>query len=171
MAKNMLTPDQNGLGLGPVIVGGGKRFTFGGANEGFRCRFVALIEGGKGVAIMTNSDRGGTLISEVLYTVAREYGLEGIKPTERVVAKIDASAYEAVVGRYDYTVGGFGIIPIEYKDGRLWMDVRGQGRVELLPESDTVFFGRYDGTRLTFVRENGKIVAYKVGNLRAPKIN
>lgn len=167
MARAMLTPDDNDWGLGPGITGGGERFGHGGANAGFRCQFVAFIEGGKGAVIMTNSDNGGDLASEVLFTIAIEYGWSGFEVTEKVVADLDPRAYEALVGRYD--MGGMSI-PIEYENGRLWADVPGQGKFELLPESETEFFTRDGGPGITFVREGGKVVAFEVAGRRAEKV-
>jgi hypothetical protein len=164
----MLTADENDWGLGPGIADDGKRFGHGGANEGFRCQLQAFIEGGKGAAIMTNSDRGGELASEVLFTIAMEYGWPGFEPTVKTVAELDEAAYEAVAGRYE--VPGFGVIPVEYVDGRLWADVPGEGRLELLPESETQFFTRDGGSRVRFVREGGGIVAFEAGGMRGEKI-
>lgn len=168
MAQAMLTADENDWGLGPDIMGGGESFGHGGANEGFRCQFVAFIEDGKGAVIMTNSDNGGELASEVLLTIAMEYGWSGFEQTEKVVADLDPAAYEAVVGSYE--IPGFGVIPIEYVDGRLWADVPGQGKIELLPESETDFFTRDGGPGITFVRDGSKVVAFEAGGTRAEKI-
>lgn len=168
MATQMLTPDDNDWGLGPAIQGDGARFGHGGSNEGYRCTFTAFIEGGKGVAIMTNSDSGGGLMSEVVLTVFQEYGWPGVEPTVRDVADIEPAAYEAIAGRYSFPE--FGVITISYVDGRLWADVPGQATVELLPESETEFFTRDDQTEVKFIREDGRIVAFEVQGIRGEKI-
>ncbi|MBL8209596.1 MAG: beta-lactamase family protein [Bryobacterales bacterium] len=67
-ARLMLTPDQNGRGLGPVIEGTGPtlKFSHGGANAGYRCHFELEVESGNGIVIMTNGDQGGAIIKAVL---------------------------------------------------------------------------------------------------------
>jgi len=42
--------------------------------------------------------------------------------------------------------------------------------LELLPESDTVFFVRDTGANVTFVRENGRVVALIYTGTRAEKL-
>lgn len=75
MAHQMLTPDANGRGLGPVMEGEGPSLSFGhgGASEGFRCQLVAYVRRGQGAVIMTNSDKGRVLIEEVLRAIAAAY--------------------------------------------------------------------------------------------------
>lgn len=167
-ARQMLTPGLNNWGLGPALTGEGDRFGHGGANEGFRCTMTAFIEGGAGVVIMTNSDNGDGLIRRLLYTIAREYGWPGLEPPVREVATLDAADLEAVTGRYSFP--GLGIVTIELVDGRVWADAPGQGRVELLPESETRFFIREDGSYVSFPRDGGRVVALVYGGTRAEKL-
>jgi hypothetical protein len=60
-------------------------------------------------------------------------------------------------------------VTLEVVDGQLWADVPGQGLQELLPESDSVFFSRADGSDVTFIRENGQVVAFSVEGMRAER--
>src|SRR5262249_19532085 len=55
-----------GLGLSLTETGGHKAFSHGGANEGFRCMMTGYLEGGSGAVVMTNGDRGSSLIDEIL---------------------------------------------------------------------------------------------------------
>jgi CubicO group peptidase (beta-lactamase class C family) len=166
-ARAMLAPDENDWGLGPSIMEGGERFGHGGANEGFRCQLVAFIDGGRGAVIMTNSDSGGDLASEVLFNIGIVYGWSGFEVTEKVVADLNPQAYEAVVGLYDMQGTR---IPLEYENGSLWAYIPGQDKVELLPESETEFFTRDGGPGITFVLEDGAVVAFEVQGTRADKI-
>ena len=45
LAREMLTPDEDGWGLGPGISEDGERFRHGGSNQGFRSTFAAYIDG------------------------------------------------------------------------------------------------------------------------------
>ena len=121
-----------------------------------------------GVAVMTNSDAGGRLMREIIITVFAEYGWPGIAPEERTVADLDAALYPRYAGRYDFPE--LGVITIEYVDGRLMADVPGEGRVELLPESETVFFDRDEGTEVTFTMAGDRVTGFVVEGQRAEKI-
>ncbi len=96
-ARRMITP----VGVGPFAVGfsigkqgEGWYFQHGGANWGFRGTLVAHVSKGYGVAILTNSDSGGRLMSEVLRRVQRAYGWDvfaepvprGYRPAREVEA-------------------------------------------------------------------------------------
>ena len=77
MAIQMLTPQIDDRGLGPVLGNdGGDRFYFmhPGANDGFKAVIVAYPRRGQGVVIMTNSDNGDALWREILNAVSVEYG-------------------------------------------------------------------------------------------------
>jgi CubicO group peptidase (beta-lactamase class C family) len=74
LAKLMLTPvlvDGYGLGLGLVEVGGEAYFGHTGSNAGFRCRMLAHGRAGVGVVVMTNSDDGAQLASDIVELIAR----------------------------------------------------------------------------------------------------
>ena len=83
LAREMLTPDADDWGLGPAISEDGERFRHGGSNQGFRCTFAAYIDGDDGVFVMTNSDSGSELASEIAITVAHAYGWSGPAREER----------------------------------------------------------------------------------------
>ena len=103
----MLTPGKNKWGLG-VETGGGaghRYFTHGGANEGFQCDLVAY-NSGDGAVIMTNSDSGGQLATEILRTIAHEYGWPDFQPAENTVSKVvDPKILARYVGAYRMVSG------------------------------------------------------------------
>lgn len=81
VAQRLLEP-QPGLNTGSGAMGLGfflnqpgaaLRFGHGGANEGFRCDLIYYPETGQGVAVMTNSDTGGALLTEIERAVAAAY--------------------------------------------------------------------------------------------------
>ncbi len=77
-AKTMLTPVDAAAGyaLGEVVGrrGGHPYFTHSGGNEGFQCDSFAFLDGsGQGVVVMTNSDSGGLIATEMLRALAEAY--------------------------------------------------------------------------------------------------
>jgi CubicO group peptidase (beta-lactamase class C family) len=75
-AREMVSP----VGVGPFSVGltiekegEGWYFSHGGSNWGFRCDFVAHVRNGYGVAVMSNGDAGGPVITEIESRVAAAY--------------------------------------------------------------------------------------------------
>lgn len=168
MARQMLTPVIGGYGLGPAVAPSRVSFSHGGANEGFRCVVVVFFDG-RGAAIMTNSDRGSEVAREILGTLAAAYGWPEFAPVTKTVAAVDPASYAALAGTYRVEGRGLEAV-VSVENGRLYVDGTGLARMELLPESDLVFFAREDGTPFTFVRQNGAIVALTAMGLRAEKV-
>ena len=72
--ESMLTSQHGGYGLGVALSKQGARgFSHGGANAGYRCFMIVLLDSGNGVVIMTNGDRGDRLYGEILQAVLRVY--------------------------------------------------------------------------------------------------
>jgi CubicO group peptidase (beta-lactamase class C family) len=82
MARQMLSPNEHGRGLGPAIEGEASslRFGHGGASEGYRCQLVGFVERGQGAVVMTNSDNGTLLIEEILRAIAAAYQWPSLRP-------------------------------------------------------------------------------------------
>lgn len=82
LAQEMLRRQVENWGLGVGIQGEGVATSFGhaGANEGFRAVWVGYRDEASGVVVMTNSDAGVPVGSDILRSVAREYGFQGLGP-------------------------------------------------------------------------------------------
>jgi CubicO group peptidase (beta-lactamase class C family) len=79
--KEMVTPVGVGdfaVGFSVTKDGQGWYFGHGGSNWGFRCDLVAHRLKGYGVAIMTNADSGGIVISELRARVAAAYNWDSL---------------------------------------------------------------------------------------------
>ena len=161
MLKSRL--DDYGLGVGVTGVGPAAQFSHGGSNVGFRCQFVAYKDRASGVVVMTNSDRGGAILMEIIRAVAREYGWPGIAPIERTLGTADPAMYKDFAGRYELpTRSPPVILTIEADGGKLF---RGTGpmRSELLPEAAATFFAMDSDMRIEFVRgASGKVTEARV---------
>jgi CubicO group peptidase (beta-lactamase class C family) len=166
-ARAMLTAGMGRYGLGPGIGEDGKWFGHGGSNEGFRCQLVVFLDG-RGAAVMTNGDRGGELIPQILATLALQYDWPDFRPEERTVAEVDAALLDALVG--SYRVERLDLdATIERRDGRLYIAFPGFTS-EILPESDSVFFARENGGRFRVIRDGGTVVALEHQGERAVRV-
>ncbi len=71
------------------------------------------------------------------------------------VAEVDTSVYEDYRGKYQL-MPGF-ILTVWPEDGKLMTQATGQSSIEIMPESETVFFNTMIGAKITFVREDGGV--------------
>jgi CubicO group peptidase (beta-lactamase class C family) len=162
----MLEPQLGeGYGLGLGLPVDGAFFGHGGSNEGFRCNLMAEMDGRSGIAIMTNSDRGGALGREFLITVAREEGWEAFKPQVKTVVDLPQARLEGLVGRYS-TEGPPGAVEIYLEDSDIWARSEWDGQSSrFYAESETHLFDADDGMRIEVVWDGKAATALKAGGL------
>jgi len=108
MTREMLTPQLNDHGIGPGTGGTGDSITFGhgGANEGFRCNLYAFTNLGQGLVIMTNGDRGGELMTEILRSFSAVYNWDSYKPAFKTIVSLDDEEMNRFSGQYQLTIQG-----------------------------------------------------------------
>ena len=154
MAEQMLTRQIENDGLGLFLDGAGKtlRFSHGGANEGFQCLLVAYAHTGQGAAIMTNSDRGAALMTEIMFAIAHEYGWADYLPRERTEVKVDPSIFRGYVGRYQLAPNF--ILTVTEEGDQLVTQASGQPKVSIFPESPRDFFVKEFDAQVTFVPDS-----------------
>ena len=154
MAEQMLTRQIENDGLGLFLDGAGKtlRFSHGGGNEGFQCMLVAYARTGQGAVIMTNSDMGGALNTEILFAIAHEYGWADYQPTERTQVKVDPGIFRGYVGRYQLAPNF--ILTVTQEGDHLVTQATGQSKVEIFPESDRDYFLKVVDAQITFVPDS-----------------
>jgi CubicO group peptidase (beta-lactamase class C family) len=140
-ARAMLTPVIDQQGLGPQVGGKTPRkfFTHGGANEGYRCLLVAY-EDGEGAIVMTNSDNGGDLMSEVMRTIAQVYQWPDFAPAVRTLSEVKPESLDRFIGAYELNDGSPYVV---HKEGdHLVGHIMGNPPRTLYPSSDHEFFAR-----------------------------
>ena len=160
LVADMLTPRASGsygLGLGISGEGPALRFGHGGANEGFRCEFVAFTHGGQGAVVMTNSDNGSRLIGEILRAIAAEYGWPGYLPPERDVVTVDPRVYDDYVGVYRMA-DGTEITAVRDLDA-LYGRAGSEPQSRMWPTSDSTFIVADQGFDVRFERDTTRHVA------------
>jgi CubicO group peptidase (beta-lactamase class C family) len=137
--REVLTPQRGGpVGLGPFIEGSGPslRFLYSGTGEGYQCELVAYASRGQGAVVMTNSDNGHMLVTEILGAVAAVYGWPDFL-VEKTVVDVAPALLERYVGEYDL---GLLKITVSIEDNRLFAETEWYGKHELYPESEREFF-------------------------------
>jgi CubicO group peptidase (beta-lactamase class C family) len=152
MAREMLTTGKGNWGIG-IGTGGSPAhpyFTHGGANDGFQCNLIAYNDG-DGAVIMTNSDNGGQLASEVLRTIARDYKWPDFAPRE-IQKKKDLTISSDTLARY---AGTYGMAPGAYMtitvaDGQLISQMSRQNKIPLFAQSETIFFATLVDAQIEF---------------------
>ena len=145
MAKQMLTEQKNGYGLGPGVAGSGAtlRFSHGGRDEGFDAFLVAYAESGDGLAIMINANDNARAVSRIINFIARKYDWPGYpQPQPENVAAVDAAphALDAVAGRYEFQNNN--MLTLIADNGRIFTDVSGLPDEEFAPTADQRFVSR-----------------------------
>ncbi len=148
-AREMLTPVKGKYGLGFALDGTGPAasFSHGGVNAGFQADFV-MHRGGQGLAIMTDSDSGGPLITELLNGIAAVYGWTDFVPRQKKLFSMNPAAYARFVGTYE-VAPRFSIKVMRRADG---LYASGDRRIlhHLYPESATTFFALDQDVEITF---------------------
>jgi CubicO group peptidase (beta-lactamase class C family) len=101
ITQRMFTPGRESWGLGPIVGKDSEHpyFLFSGGNAGFISVFVAY-ENGDGVAVLTNGEKGGTLGSEVVRTVAQAYGWPNFQPARHHSVALPPSSLDGLAGVY-----------------------------------------------------------------------
>lgn len=152
LAIEMLTPQRGGpVGLGLFLRGSGGAIRFGhsGANEGFRSEFVAFVHRGQGAIVMTNSDTGGGLLSEIINSVAAVYGWPDYASDPKPLAQLDPRLYDRYVGEYE--VGPNQVFSVTREGDRLFIQTPDHAKAPVFLESETDFFLTMADERIGFL--------------------
>jgi CubicO group peptidase (beta-lactamase class C family) len=178
MARQMLTAQKNGYGLGVSAQGSGTALQFGhgGRDEGFDARLAAYAETGQGAAIMINANDNSQMISRILEAIAREYhwpDASSLTPSRRPVTKVAEDKLSAYVGRYE--LANNQMLTFTKDQGRLLTVVDGFADEEFLAEADDQFDSQGRNIQITFLKaRNGEVdgILWKAGGRerKAPRI-
>ena len=164
--NTMLEMGMGSHGLGPGV----DKYVYGhgGADEGFRAQMSAWKEKPIAVVIMVNSDNG-SIIQEIMLSIAKEYELPGIEPRTRRIKEQSKEDLERFVGKYNFP--NMGDAEISLKDNGLEVTARFIDEpVFILPESDLKFFDASDGDYFDFVIEDGKAAKFTVQGYEAKRV-
>jgi len=170
--NQMLTPQIDNVALGWLVDGkdDSARFSFGGSNVGYKSRMLAYMNSGRGIVVMTNGENGAELTTEILRSVAAEYGWPDFHPRERVIVKVDPAIYDSYVGEYEIAPGF--ILFVTREGDKLFSrampiptppSMTDQPKSEMFPESETTFFVKDADAQFTFVRnDKGQVIQVNI---------
>ncbi len=171
MATQMLTVQKEPSGLGPMLGGTGRGFRFGhtGGNEGFRCEVIYFPETGQGAAVMTNSDGGASLDTEILLAIGAEYGWADYRSREIQALPLDSAALAPFVGEYVSTQPDV-TLTVTREGDRLYGLVAGQAdRSEIVFTAPDQAVALASGQALTFGGKGGHIDRIEVSGITLRK--
>ena len=173
MTRAMFTPVLGGYGLGFNVQGEGEeaRFSHGGSNYGFKAQFLAFMEGGRGVFVMTNGDQGSPLAQEIILAVAREYGWPVPEYREVILAQVTPETLQEIAGSYRIEEPEMELA-VEVVGDHLRVEVPGEQTFELHPTAPDFYIDLASGSRLRVDRgEDGRVVALQLlGGPRAIRV-
>ena len=119
---------------------------------------------------MTNGENGAELTTEIIRSVAAEYGWPDFHPRERVIAKVDPAVYDAYVGEYEIAPG-FTLF-VSREGDKLFSralpiptppSMADQPKSEMFPESETTFFVKDADANFTFIKnDKGQVIQVNI---------
>ncbi len=147
-----------GLGVSIEQTPQGTRYGHGGRNTGFTSLSVMYKDLGIGYVFLVNND-DASKVENILnaYLITGKSGLKRTRPIAHRLAKIDPKLYDEYIGSYE--IKNETIVTVTREGDRLMAQPSGEARIELFPESETVFFLKptTDATA-TFVKDaSGRI--------------
>lgn len=164
---SMLDADSGTHGLGPSV----QEYTFGhgGADEGFRAQLHAWKDLPYAVVVMVNSDNG-SIIRELLLSIAEEYDLPGVEPVRRALVELSPEELKRFTGRYDVEEWGIFEVTVDGEGLKLSHEASDY-TARWYPQSDLEFFGSETGSIATFDVRDGAIVGFTTENAAAVRLD
>ncbi|MCZ6718845.1 MAG: serine hydrolase [Gammaproteobacteria bacterium] len=163
----MLVAGEEDWGLGPEVTE--HTFRHGGSDEGFRASLIAWQEEPYAAVVMVNSDNG-SIIGELLLSIAKEYGLPDIEPVVRELIVVGQEVLERYVGRYETQESGPVEISLINDHLSLYLDDWDE-RFIILPQTESQFFHSVNGSLVDFDVKNGVVYGFEWQGERAERVN
>jgi CubicO group peptidase (beta-lactamase class C family) len=153
----MYAPVKNDYAYGWVVTTakGRKTIQHGGGINGFVTEILRYPEEKVCVVVLCNVlPMNPGRVARDLASIA--LGEPFQMPGTRKVAKVDPKIYDACAGRYE--IEPKVIATISHEGERLMIEVTDQPKIEMFPESDTVYFLKVVDATITFVKDDkGKV--------------
>lgn len=150
MQRRMLTRvegSRSGLGFGISQRGTGTYFEHSGGNHGFACFAIGHLSEGYGFVLMTNGSGGYQLRAEILNSVGRAYGWEGMLPRHKL-AEVAPDILTLYPGRY--RIHSDAVISIRTDGDRMLVKRTGQPETRVFPIAKQTFVVKGRNERYIF---------------------
>jgi CubicO group peptidase (beta-lactamase class C family) len=156
-------PEDTGYGYGWTIdrLNGAREISHGGELAGFGSYLLRLPEYKLTVVVLLNCVPQLPKLQQ--WMLAREIARlalgQELPPYEeaKVAAHVPDAALDGITGRYDMRDGM--TLTITRENGRVYMEITGRKKFEILPKSDRTFFVESGAAEATFVRNmDGQVV-------------
>ncbi len=155
-ADRMLSPGIGrwglGIGLGSATEAQKQTFSHGGGNKGFTCMLFAYVHQGQGAVVMTNSDNGSALVTEILRALSSVYGWAILQPKEVVLVDLVPGQLAPYVGEYRAADEPDVPVLVSLAENQLHVRSPETGDWALSPVSETEFVYLDGGVVITFVK-------------------
>jgi CubicO group peptidase (beta-lactamase class C family) len=158
--QQMVTPGKGNWGLGLQIGGSATDpyFSHGGVNAGFESLFVAYEHHGDGAVVMTNAQGGSLLATEIMQSIATEYGWPDFRPVVHTQVKVDRAILARYVGTYELAPNFS--IAFTLDGDQLLTQATNQPKFPVFPESQTKFFLKVVDAQVEFFTDDKGQVSY-----------
>jgi CubicO group peptidase (beta-lactamase class C family) len=158
--QQMVTPGKGNWGLGLQIGGSATDpyFSHGGVNAGFESLFVAYEHHGDGAVVMTNAQGGSLLATEIMQSIATEYGWPDFRPVVHTQVKVDRAILTRYVGTYELAPNFS--IAFTLDGDQLLTQATNQPKFPVFPESQTKFFLKVVDAQVEFFTDDKGQVSY-----------
>ena len=173
-------PEDTGYGCGWTIdrLNGIREISHGGELAGFGAYLLRLPEYHLTVVVLLNCVPQLPNLQQ--WILAREIARRTLGPElppddgPKAATDVPSAALDAVTGRYDMGQGM--ILAVTRENSRVFMEIAGRNKFEILPKSERTFFVNSGNAEATFVRNtNGQVIKaiLKQGGERidAPRLN
>lgn len=178
MIEKMLTKHQFNWGLGPQLRGEGDSLIFqhSGRNAGFTNNLVAFAHQGNAVVVMTNSDKGNGLISEIIRSVSAYYKWNMANPRHIKPVELKTATIDSLTGIYKSPSKIFGNdnyrMEVKTVNDRLTVvDLVDGEKLNLTAISDSTFIDAQKDVEVEFEKGEGPLSLIWGGALRFEKMN
>ena len=149
--KKMFIKHKNNWGLGPALreENGSLIFEHTGKNAGFTNEMIANAEKGYALIIMTNSDNGKNLISEIKNAIFKYYKWSRTNFQTVDTLSLSNRILKKYVGKYELKEYNL-IFDVQIKNNQLYIPNTPLGDFNLLSLTETEFIDKNTGTIVEF---------------------
>jgi CubicO group peptidase (beta-lactamase class C family) len=162
VTNNSVLPKNGGLGVFIEEKNGKKYFLHKGGNAGFVCIYYGSMEGGKGVAVMINSNND-KILQEVVNSVSQVYDWDGFYiPIIKTLNSVGETVLESYAGNYEFAPNV--ILTITKVGNHLQAKATGFKEFEVFPETESKFFAKDFNAEIEFLKDDeNKVYGLKYG--------